>query len=135
MAGAFGYELDLNKLTDDEKALVKKQVADYTKYYSLVNWGDYYRLVSPFDKQTHCAWEYVTEDGSEALVTFVIIRHLMHAQHRVYPKGLDANAMYTVEGDGLQNPMHLHGDTIMRAGLPIKIGGDYKTAVLHIVKE
>ena len=136
MAGAFGYELDLNKLTDDEKAMVKKQVADYTKYYSLVNWGDYYRLASPFEKNgTHCAWEYVTEDGSEALVTFVIIRHLMHAQHRVYPKGLVADALYTVEGDGLKETMHLHGDTIMRAGLPIRVGGDYNTAVLHIVKE
>lgn len=47
MAGSFGYEMDLNLLTEDEKEAVKAQVEDYKKYYDLIHNGDYYRLTSP----------------------------------------------------------------------------------------
>jgi alpha-galactosidase len=74
MGGNFGYELDLNKLTDDEKEAVKKQIIDYNKYQQLVQGGDLYRLISPFKNRLHSAWEYVSPDKSEALLTFVVMR-------------------------------------------------------------
>ena len=35
MAGTFGYELDLNLLTEEEKEMVKQQIQDYKKYWNL----------------------------------------------------------------------------------------------------
>jgi len=134
MGGAFGYELDLNQLSEEERAMVKKQVADYNRYYAVVNWGDYYRLISPFDTQTCCAWEYVSEDRSEAIVTYVVLRSCKQVRHRVYPKGLDAAVLYMVEGDGIETPLRLHGDTIMQGGLPVTITADGTSTVIVIRK-
>ena len=41
MCGTFGYELDPVKLTEEERALVRRQVADYHKYYDLIRYGDF----------------------------------------------------------------------------------------------
>lgn len=47
--GAMGYELNLTKLTDEEKSQAAKQIQDYKKISKLVLNGDLYRLSSPFD--------------------------------------------------------------------------------------
>ena len=73
-AGNLGYELDLTKLTDEERALVRKQVAQYHAYYDIIQNGDLYRLVSPFENDVCCAWEYVSADRYEALLTFVVTK-------------------------------------------------------------
>ena len=44
MAGTFGYELDITRLSQEEKDMVKIQVEEFKKYYSLIQQGDYYRL-------------------------------------------------------------------------------------------
>ena len=44
MAGTFGYELDITKLSEDDKEIVKVQVEEFKKYYDLIQNGDYYRL-------------------------------------------------------------------------------------------
>ncbi|MCP3763517.1 alpha-galactosidase [Domibacillus sp. A3M-37] len=48
-SGNLGYELNLTKLTEDEKEEVKRQVAQYKKIRPLIQFGDFYRLLSPFD--------------------------------------------------------------------------------------
>lgn len=135
MGGAFGYELDLNKLKDTDKEAIKKQVEDYKKYYELVNYGDYYRLISPFETETHCAWEYVKEDASEALVTFVVIQHKMHREYKVFPKGLDPDSRYLIEGRNFSCPAELSGDTIMNAGIPVRLYRDQTSAIIHLIEK
>ena len=49
MSGNLGYELDLTKLSKVEKETVKKQVAKYKEVRKLVQFGDFYRLHSPFE--------------------------------------------------------------------------------------
>ena len=74
MAGSFGYELDLNLLTDEEKNEVKKQIQTFKKYYHLTHEGEYYRLTNPFENQMFAAWEYVSPDQTEALIHGVQLR-------------------------------------------------------------
>ena len=73
MAGAFGYELDLTKLNDEERGLVRRQVADYHRYYDVIQNGDYYRLINPTeskgDMTSAAAWESVSSDKREVLLT------------------------------------------------------------------
>lgn len=52
--GEFGYELDLSKLSEKEKELVKEQIKDYKKIDDLVLNGDLYRLSDPFESNYFC---------------------------------------------------------------------------------
>ncbi len=99
--GTFGYELDPNKLTDDEKALVKEQVKEYHKYYDLIHYGDLYRLIDPYFNHFRCAWSFVSPDKNEVLATVVTMR-----LDRDFPvfilklKGLDPEKKYVHEETG-----------------------------------
>ena len=70
MAGTFGYELDIGKMTEVEKDQVREQICKFKEYYDLLQYGEYYRLLSPSDSQC-TVWETVSPDGEEALVSAV----------------------------------------------------------------
>ena len=65
--GTFGYELDLNKLSDREQEQVKEQIRFMKKYREVLQFGDFYRLKSPFDGNV-TAWMVVNEERTLALV-------------------------------------------------------------------
>ncbi|MDO4324215.1 MAG: alpha-galactosidase [Lachnospiraceae bacterium] len=99
MQGSFGYELDLGKLTDEEKEEAKKQVAVYNEHYRLFQNGNYYRLTSPMDNHDFTAWSYVMPDGSKAVLSVVYTD--LHANPKplhIKWKGLIPNARYILEG-------------------------------------
>lgn len=81
MYGTFGYELDVRRLTADEKAQIPEQIARYRRIAPLVREGALYRLGDPFSPsgkaaQAHAdydAWLFVSEDGRRALLTYVQI--------------------------------------------------------------
>ena len=129
MAGAFGYELDLTKLTAEEKELVKKQVAQYHAYAPLVQDGDFYRLISPFEDENRCAWMSVSADKSEALVTFVVPRTRVNFNSYLRLAGLDPRKKYLDESTGRV----LSGDTLMRAGLNLSRSyRDGESVLIHL---
>lgn len=70
LAGSFGYEMDLNKISEEEKEMVKEQVAAMHEYYELTHEGLYYRLTG-LKKQDFMAWEFVAKEQSRALLTIV----------------------------------------------------------------
>lgn len=115
MSGNFGYELDLTKFTEEEKTIVRKQVADYKEIRSLVQKGDFYRLKSPFDgKGNIAAWMFVSEDRKEALVFyFQVLAEPNAPLRRLTLKGLSPELDYEVEG--LEAPFG--GDRLMQAGI------------------
>ena len=141
MGGAFGYELDLTTLTDDEKALIRRQVADYHRFYPLISRGSFYRLILPSDmvngRAGRCAaWMTVSEDRAEALVTFVVIRASIHPVYFLRLEGLDPAAKYREETSGAD----YSGSVLMRAGLNLtsaRKGGwtDGSSVVLHFTKQ
>ena len=110
-AGVFGYELDLNNLTDRDREIVKKQVQDYKAIRHIVMEGDLYRLVPPGGNV--CAWEYVTEDKSEALFTYVCVRTMIAPVCFIRLRGLDPDRVYVDAESGKR----YRGDTLMNAGL------------------
>ena len=50
MSGNFGYELDITKLSDEEKEMIKEQIKNYKEIRETIQFGDYYRLSSPFER-------------------------------------------------------------------------------------
>ena len=124
MAGAFGYELDLNAVSPEDKEIIRSQVADFHKFYNVVQNGDYYRLVSPFENRYMCAWEYVSTDKNECLATLAVMRARVHNPLRLRLRGLDPDKRYRDSDTG---EIH-YGSTLMNAGLYFSHGQhDYQT--------
>ena len=73
MAGTFGYELDLNHISEEEFAEVKEQIKFMKQHRQLLQFGTFYRLVSPFETNMN-AWMVVSEDKTEALVGVYTMR-------------------------------------------------------------
>ena len=117
--GTFGYELDPNRLTKEDCDLIRHQVADYHKYYELIHTGDLYRLISPQEKSANkapsCAWEFVSEDKTKALVTYVTILWSKNPYRVLKLKGLEPNKFYKEESSG----KIYSGAALMKMGLNI----------------
>lgn len=99
LSGTFGYELDLNLVSEEEKQMVKEQLAEFDRYYDLTHEGDYYRLTKP--GETLMAWGFVAKDQSRAMVTVVATDAEGNplAQH-VPVKGLTEGRKYRCSYDG-----------------------------------
>ncbi len=117
-SGAFGYELDLSIISDEEKELVKIQVERYKKLYDVIVNGDNYRLADPFTNERFCAWEYVSEDKKKAVVTFVVTKTKIKGRYFLKLKGLCPDKKYIEPKSG----RYYYGNTLMNAGL--NLGND-----------
>ncbi len=132
MAGTFGYEMDLNECTPEEKEIVRRQTAQFKEWYDLIQNGDYYRLSAPFQNGPYTAWEQVSPDKREALVSVVT------GPFRGAPpltalriKGLDPALRYHINGEG-----SWPGDVLMYAGYPLPVlKGDYRALQLYLQAE
>ena len=98
MAGSFGYELDLNQLSEEEKTVVAKQVTHYKEYQSLIYNGDYYRLANPFEDGMS-AWSWISEDKKTILVQGVLFRAKPNVLRKTLRlMGLEAKKNYKIAG-------------------------------------
>lgn len=98
MAGSFGYELDLNQLSEKEKTVVAKQVTHYKEYQSLIYNGDYYRLANPFEDGMS-AWSWISEDKKTILVQGVLFRAKPNVLRKTLRlMGLEAKKNYKIAG-------------------------------------
>ncbi len=114
--GMLGYELDLQKLTEQEQEIIKDQVEFHKKYRRLIMNGDFYRLQNPFEKNAG-AWMVVSEDKKEALVGFYKILNVPNeAWIRLKLSGLDKNKKYILDED---SSVWFGGDELMHAGMII----------------
>ncbi|MDO4307368.1 MAG: alpha-galactosidase [Eubacteriales bacterium] len=132
MAGSFGYELDLNKISEDEKKEVKKQIRDYKKYWNLIHNGKYYRLHTPGKDTEMAAWNFTSEDQREVLLNVVSLdTHCNSPVTYIKCKGLKADGKYCREG----STRVYSGNALMEIGVPIPVVmGEYKAWQMHFTE-
>ena len=127
MSGRLGMEIQPKNMTDEEKAICKKAISEYKEIRPIVQFGDLYRLVSPFDNQGLSSIMYVSEAKDKAVFYWWKIANF-HNVHlpRVKMAGLDANKMYKVrELNAIDNkPLYCEGKSysgryLMDQGLEI----------------
>ncbi len=142
LAGTFGYELDITKMSEEDKALIDKQTACYHKFNQLVRTGDYYKLASASENGSdYDAWEVVAKDKSEALVTLVQLLNRPNWKSRKLPlKGLDLSKRYRVQmEDSLGKSFELgtwSALTLENVGLLLKRPwGDFQSQLIHLTTE
>ena len=132
MAGSFGYELDLNQVSEEEKEQVKEQIEAFRHFYSLTHEGDYYRLTAPGQKD-FMAWQFVDRRKERAMLTVVQTESFgnpipIHTD----VKGLDPAKKYRC----LMNGAVRSGASWMGAGLtPNRILKQYESLVIEFARE
>jgi alpha-galactosidase len=129
MSGAFGYELDLTKQTEDERLQIKDQVAFFKEIRTLVQFGDFYRLVSPYSTEEG-AWAFVARDKSEAFILYVRVQNEPQPPVAVLKlAGLEPSFDYEILGTGER----YGGDYLMYAGIAIpKLTGDLQSVTWRL---
>lgn len=114
MQGSFGYELDLSKLSEEDKAEARRQITVYNENWELFQSGSYYRLNLPMENHDYTAWSYVSKDQRKASLSVIYTDlHGNPKPVRVKLKGLKKDASYDVDGTVYT------GTALMRGGLLI----------------
>jgi len=119
MSGALGVDMDVSKLSDAERKAVAAAVALYKdRLRDVVQQGDLYRLVSPYDGP-RAALNYVTADRAHAVL--FVYQMGDGAAEAVKPRGLDPQRRYRVREVNLlqdtTSDLTLDGKTVDGASL------------------
>lgn len=129
MAGQFGYELDLNTLSEEEIDLVKEQLAQYKDIRNVIQKGEMYRLASPFEGR-NTSWEYVYEDRV-VLIYYTICARSTLGKNCIKLCGLDEHATYVETTSGKE----YRGSYLMNVGLYFEDKKDYDSFLLVFKKQ
>lgn len=148
MSGRLGMEIQPKNMTEEEKTLCKTAIAEYKDIRPIVQLGDIYRLVSPYDKQGVASLMYVTPEKDKSVFYWWKTEHFVN-QHlpRVKMAGLCPDKQYKIhELNRIDNvPLSFEGKTfsgayLMANGLEIPYNhkvdyhkqNDYSSRVLYL---
>ena len=143
MMGCYGYEMDITRMSEEEKAEVRRHIALYKKIRPTMQLGKFYRLLTPFaGNGNETAWEFVSRDGQEiVLVYFKTLAtpatelRTLKLQQLETAAEYEVAAYYPAQGlshDGAANKSlslagrSFYGDELMYSGLEVpKIDTDF----------
>lgn len=133
MSGNFGYELDLTKLNDDDKAKIKAQIIAFKKDWDIIHNGTYYRVTDVREHNEYVAWNMVSKDKKEALLNVVTTNtHGNLLTTYVKCKGLEPDKMYYCEETQITCP----GSVFASVGMPLPaVMGEYNAFQFHFVQQ
>lgn len=144
LAGTFGYELDVTKLSPQDKETVRRQVAMYHRFNDLVREGDYYRIASFGDNHLFDCFQVVSRDKKESLVFFVQVLGEVNQKSRIVKlQGLAGDRPYdlrevVMDGKDTQDiiresGLSFGGDLLMNGGLVIdRPWGDFQARLFWL---
>ena len=97
MSGRLGMEIQPRNMTQEERDLCRKAIAEYKEIRPVVQFGDLYRLKAPFEGEPFASLMYCSEDKSKA-VFYWWKTETFHDQHfpAVKMAGLDPDKVYRI---------------------------------------
>ncbi|MGX7419323.1 alpha-galactosidase [Carnobacterium gallinarum] len=128
MSANLGIMLNLEKEATTDLELVKENIAWYQKNRKLLQFGDFYRLISPFESH-YTAWVFVDAAKDQAILFFYqILNEVSKPFVKVQLQGLDSQKVYQINGDLFS------GDELMNFGLYLNhdLDGDFKSKVIEL---
>ncbi len=148
MSGRLGMEIQPKNMTDEEKELCRKAIADYKTIRPIVQFGDIYRLISPYDRLGVASLMYTSPEKDKAAFYWWKTETFVN-QHipRVKMAGLNPEKRYRIhELNRIDNtPLAFEGKTfsgafLMNNGLEIPYRhnvdyhkqNDYASRVLYL---
>ena len=141
MSGRLGIELQPKDMTDEERQQTSACMADYKQLRSVVQTGNLYRLISPYDRKGVSSLMYV-DDACRQSVLFVYKTDNYYDQPlpRIQLAGLNPDATYTLTEKNVrvgQKPCLLSGKRftgrfLMEVGLEVPLREEYASRVFFI---
>lgn len=144
MTGRLGMEIQPKNMNADEKEFSKKAIDTYKGIRTVIQYGDQYRLISPYEKKAVASMMYVTENKDRAVFFAFKMEHYVNPRlHHVRLDGLDKNKKYQIRELNLaadDKPCYLHnrifsGDLLMNAGFALDLNKEYDSWVLELTIE
>lgn len=143
MSGRLGMEIQPKDMSEEDKVFAKRAIAAYKGIRPVVQFGDLYRLVSPYTNKGISSLMYVAPEKDRAVFYVYKISHLLNMViPNVRMSGLDAGRMYrlvdltAVKED---KPCLLHdkvisGKILMEEGISLKnlLKSEYSSLVLEL---
>jgi alpha-galactosidase len=146
MSGRLGMEIQPKNMSADEIEMCRNAIAEYKQIRPIVQLGDIYRLLSPYDKKGAASLLYTNSDKSKAVYFWWKTETFCNQQlPRVPMAGLDPNKNYKVHELNRidRTPLKYEGQTftgkfLMSNGLEMPVthnadsskGGDFSSRVL-----
>lgn len=116
MSARLGMEIQPKDMTDADKAFAGRAIAAYKKIRPVVQFGDLYRLVSPYDKKGIASLMYATPEKDKAVLFVYKTEHFLNQlMPDVVLSGLDENKTYRITDltpENEQKPSALNGKVI-----------------------
>lgn len=139
MTGRLGMELQPKEMTDADKKFARQAIAAYKSIRPVVQQGDLYRLISPYDKGGYASLMYVTPEKERAVFFAFKLEHFNNMPSPAFRMaGLDPAKTYLLtELNASGNPLaqsgkRFSGAFLMQNGLDLSLGGEYASRVLEI---
>lgn len=134
LGGNMGYELDLSRQSEADKAEIRRQVEQVKQLRRITQRGRFTRLQSPFDNRI-AAWQFALEDDSEILVC-LFQRYTAANPPQIYVRvrDIDESALYRD-----QFGREYSGAVLSKQGLRSPFGWqpekqDQESLVLHLTR-
>ncbi|MER2001603.1 MAG: alpha-galactosidase [Carnobacterium inhibens] len=141
--GPLGYELDLTKLSDEEKEEIKTCISFYKKHRNLLVHGEFFQLLDPFGDTNEVSWGVANEDKSEFIIGFYRKMAVANPPALDYIKVsfLTDDKIYSVNKSeevsgkvlshfGLRKPYQFNGANHHQA----QVKGDFQSYIYHLVE-
>ncbi|MCF0202044.1 MAG: alpha-galactosidase [Bacteroidaceae bacterium] len=145
-SGRLGMEMQPKEMNKDEFEFSKKAIAEYKKIREVIQFGDQYRLVSPYDNPDLASLMYVNEDRSKAVFFAYKLRSFKLMKFPlVRMAGLDANAKYRIREVNVINEKRrsaldgkvVSGRVLMNTGIELNFDDydEFASRVFELKKE
>ncbi len=143
MSGRLGMELQPKDIQGDDYDFAKKAVVTYKSIRPTIQFGDLYRLISPYNGNGWASHMYVAKDKKQAVFfAYSIENHGRTEYFETKLKGLDPTKTYKLEEINVkdyskfkQNEELLSGDYLMKVGIILPIGSPFDSVVLKITEQ
>ncbi len=97
MSGRLGMEIQPKNMSEEEKALCRQAISDYKTIRPVVQFGDLYRLHSPYSGDNLASLMYVSEDKAKAVFYWYKLECFKNEHFpKVKMRGLDPEKRYRI---------------------------------------
>jgi alpha-galactosidase len=143
MGGRLGMELRPEDLEHNQIEFAKSAIKLYKEIRPIIQFGDMYRIQSPYDADGFASINYISPDKSEAIL--LIYSHDFHRRMErahVKMKGLQENELYEIKEinkEGKKSNIKfdkqiISGAVLMNTGFKVNLKKPLESAIFKIVK-
>lgn len=145
MAAKLGMDLQPSMMSEKEREFSKNALKEYYKIRNVVQFGDLYRLLSPYSNQ-RAAFMYVSQDMKQSVVFTYLLKKAIYGNYQpLILKGLDPNKIYKITEIN-KDPDHyswfseldgkkFSGDFLMKYGIRFPMYNEYESKIILLTTE